>query len=380
MSRPALALGLALLAVLAGAAAAPAADARTVWLCHPRLADDPCRPGLATTRVSPAGQVLGTERPRRARRPAFDCFYVYPTVSDQRRPVARRLREPSVRSIARFQAARYSSDCRVFAPVYRQLTLSGLFNPGTLPEGAAGLGYRDVRAAWREYLRRHDRGRGVVFVSHSQGTFVLRRLLREEVDPDRAARRRLISGLLLGGNVLVARGRDAGGDFRRIRACRAPRQVGCVVAFSTYDQGPPAGALFGRAAVQLPIAPRVEGDTEVLCTNPAALRGGSGRITPVYPSVPFAPGTIIGSQTLGIGFPVPAVRTPWVASPDAYDARCTSEPAQVLLVTPRDGAPDLRELPTPEWGLHLADANVALGDLVGLVRRQAAAWRAREER
>ena len=31
--------------------------------------------------------------------------------------------------------------------------------------------------------------------------------------------------------------------------------------------------------------------------------------------------------------------------------------------------------PTPGWGLHLVDANIALGNLVGLVRHQAAVWR-----
>jgi hypothetical protein len=256
--------------------------------------------------------------------------------------------------------------------VYRQLTLAGIFDPGSVPAGGTLLGYRDVRAAWREYLRRHNRGRGVVFVSHSQGTFVLRRLLREEVDPRPAVRRRLVSAVLLGGNVVVARGRDAGGDFRRIRACRAPRQFGCVVAFSTFDEEPPASAIFGRAGAQLPPAPPVGPETEVLCTNPAALGGGSGRITPLYPGPQLGAGL-----AASVGFPAPAVRTAWIAAPGAYVARCTDEPAQVLLVTPRDGAPVLRALPTASWGLHLADVNLALGDLTDLVREQAAAWRRR---
>ena len=29
---------------------------------------------------------------------------------------------------------------------------------------------------------------------------------------------------------------------------------------------------------------------------------------------------------------------------------------------------------TPEWGLHLVDVNVAMGDLVSIARRQARAW------
>jgi hypothetical protein len=31
---------------------------------------------------------------------------------------------------------------------------------------------------------------------------------------------------------------------------------------------------------------------------------------------------------------------------------------------------------TPEWGLHLVDANVALGNLIDIAEAQAAAWAA----
>lgn len=31
---------------------------------------------------------------------------------------------------------------------------------------------------------------------------------------------------------------------------------------------------------------------------------------------------------------------------------------------------------TPEWGLHLQDVNLMMGDIVGTVRAQAAAWQA----
>jgi hypothetical protein len=32
---------------------------------------------------------------------------------------------------------------------------------------------------------------------------------------------------------------------------------------------------------------------------------------------------------------------------------------------------------TPQWGLHLVDVNLAMGDLVGIVREQTAAWQER---
>ena len=35
------------------------------------------------------------------------------------------------------------------------------------------------------------------------------------------------------------------------------------------------------------------------------------------------------------------------------------------------GAPALNAFPDASWGLHLVDANIALGNLVGLVREKA---------
>ena len=46
-------------------------------------------------------------------------------MSDQKQPQATQVVDDVLRSIALYQAARYSRDCRVFAPVYRQVTISG---------------------------------------------------------------------------------------------------------------------------------------------------------------------------------------------------------------------------------------------------------------
>src|SRR5919204_3910950 len=103
--------------------AATAATPKTVWLCRPGLAHNPCTPGLRTTTFSPSGKRLGVRAVKATRPPKFDCFYVYPTISDQKTVNANLHVDPVERSIALFQAARYSQECRVFAPMYRQLTL-----------------------------------------------------------------------------------------------------------------------------------------------------------------------------------------------------------------------------------------------------------------
>ena len=130
--------------------------------------------------------------------------------------------------------------------MYRQITLAAIGGTATVTPEMRETAYQDVRHAWLDYLAHDNHGRGVVFIGHSQGTGVLRRLLREEVDPpaERATSARL--ALLLGGGVTVAKGSDRGGDFQNIPACRSPKQVGCVVAFSTFDAPVPANSRFGR--------------------------------------------------------------------------------------------------------------------------------------
>jgi Protein of unknown function (DUF3089) len=362
------------LAVPGQAAAEP-----TVWLCKPGLADNPCTPGLDTTRISPSGDVLGVERIEPDRPLTVDCFYVYPTVSDDSGLNSDLIAGPEERSIALYQAARYSQHCRVFAPMYRQITIASLLTgaPPTPEQGA--LAYGDVADAWQEYLARYNHGRGVILIGHSQGTFLLRRLVADLIDDDPAARKRLVSAILLGGNVIVQEAKTFGGDFQHVRGCKSAKDVGCVVAFSTFDEPVPPDARFGRLGGDF-----VEADParfDILCTNPAALRGGPASLEPVLPSEPFAPTTTIGVATTLIGWPPPSasISTPWYGVPGAYRGRCSSAgEADVLQISPLGGAPDLRAIPDPDWGLHLVDANIALGNLVSLVASQAGTYLKRD--
>ena len=371
MSRPSRLLLLLVAALSAAALLAPgAASAKVVWLCKPGLKSNPCTPGLKTTYFTPKAKKLRVGKPKAAKPPKVDCFYVYPTVSDQQTPLATKHIDPEQRSIALYQAARYSQHCRVYAPMYRQGTLAGLL--GTAEGGPVDRDtpYKDVREAWRTYLRKYNKGRGVVLVSHSQGTFVLRRLVADEIDKKPKVRRKLVSAILLGGNVTVKKGKDAGGDFKHVRACRAKRQTGCVIAFSTFNEPAPEGAVFGRTGTK---------GLEVLCTNPAALGGGSAPITPISPSAPFAPGTTIAAAITITGVKLPTAPTPWVEIPNAYTAHCsTAGGADVLQIAPRKGAPVYRPSPDPTWGLHLVDANIALGNLVDLVKSQISAYESRK--
>jgi hypothetical protein len=253
----------------APAAAAPVDYTRPEsWLCRPGRADDACTIDLTTTVVAADGTTTReafTPHPS----PPIDCFYVYPTVSFDPPPYSDLTAGNEERNVVRQQFARFRSQCRTFAPLYRQLTVGGLkaVISGTQAIDR-GQNYDDVLAAWRHYVSQDSGGRPFVIIGHSQGAMILTRLIAEEIE-GKPMQSRLVSAILLGTTIAVPKGRDVGGAFKSIPLCRQPGQTGCLIAFASFRSTvpPPANTLFGRVTAE---------GMEAACTNPAALAGGSG--------------------------------------------------------------------------------------------------------
>jgi hypothetical protein len=325
---------------------------------------------LATTAVTPTG-ATHLQPAKATKAPPVDCFYVYPTVSAQ--PTINANLQAGFREeeVAIAQASRFSQVCRVYAPVYRQITLAALEHPARVTRKDGLLAYNSVLAAFRDYLAHDNAGRGIVFIGHSQGATILTRLLRLEVDRRPALRRRLVSALLPGGNVTVARGQTLHGDFEHIPACTAQHQFGCVVAYSSFTGKPPAASQFGRtssdAGIGLLAPHHLNPRLQIMCVNPGAPAGGSAALEPYLPSLALA---FIGGAL--------AVKTPWVTFSGGYSGRCRSAGnaswLQVSHAPGPDRRPLLSRLQQPILGLHILDLNIALGNLVDLVRAQAAAY------
>lgn len=298
----------------------------------------------------------GAKQPQPAPRPDqrdLDCFYVYPTVSTETTPNADLTVQKAERDVAVAQASRFSSACRVWAPMYRQRTLTDLFNAAhSAPDSPQNLlALSSLQAAWRDYLAHDNHGRRVVLIGHSQGAAMLIRLIRADIDPDPALRAKLALAILLGGNVTVAPGRTTGGSFQRIPLCTRSGESGCVIAYSSFLTEPPANSLFGIAGTGVSLqSGETARDRQVACVNPAAIGGGAAPLHPYFPSAQAPAGTPL-----------------WTTYPDRYVAECRHQgDATWLQVTPH--APDPRPLVTedlgPTWGLHRVDVTIALGDLV----------------
>ncbi|HET8677963.1 MAG TPA: DUF3089 domain-containing protein [Blastocatellia bacterium] len=352
------------------------------WLCRPGR-QDACAVDLNATVVAADGKLKQEKWSANPKAPV-DCFYVYPTVSTDPTPNSDMNAGPAELAVIRAQAARFGSECRVFAPLYRQVTLTALRAAiaGRPMTADRALTYNDVVDAWKHYLANDNQGRGVVLIGHSQGSGVLTQLIRNEIDgkPDQE---RIISALLLGTNVAVPKGKDVGGAFQHMPLCRSASQTGCVIAYVSFraDVPPPANSRFGRAQGQ---------DMVAACTNPAALGGGSGELHSYLSSA----GRGLGSSAEPKPWVTPAqpISTPFVSVPGLLAAECVSnEKGSYLAVTVKGNPADPRTDDIvgdvvvngnvqADWGLHLIDAHLAMGNLIDIVRQQSKAYLAKRKK
>jgi hypothetical protein len=355
----------------------------STWLCRPGLpaGKSACDIDHSTTVIKADGT---TTRETWTANPGapIDCFYVYPTVSTDQADNSDMTADPAEVNVVRQQAARFGSVCRVFAPLYRQVTLTGLrkmLAPGATVSLDRGVGYDDVRDAWKYYLEHDNKGRGFVLISHSQGSFVLMRLVREEIE-GKPAQAQMVSGLILGAPMAVAKGKDVGGAFKTIPLCHSATQTGCVINYSAFRSNiaPPQNTLFGRVP---------DPTMEAACVNPAALTGGSGELHAYLDTA----GKTITSTIKPKPWVTPEkpIDTPWVSVPGLLTAKCaTNEYANYLEITVHGDPSDPRvddivgdigpaAQPLANWGLHLIDVNLAMGNLVDIVAQQAKAYAAK---
>lgn len=356
---------------------------RETWICRPGR-QDACTVDLSTTTITADGKMTVEKWSANPNSP-IDCFYVYPTISSQTTLNSDMSLGPDEKAVVRAQLARFGSQCRLYAPLYRQFTLGALREllAGRLPpdamERARALAYNDPVDAWHYYLEHDNHGRGVVLIGHSQGANVLMRLIREEID-DKPVQSRVISALLLGTNVAVPKGQDVGGAFQHMPLCRSAAQTGCVITYVSFRASapPPENSRFGRVQNEAMMAG---------CTNPAALSGGNGELHSYLPSGDRS------NIVRGVSSDQPAwvssgapIATPFVSVPGMLTAECLSnEHGSYLAVTIHDNPAGARAHDIggdlvvngsvlADWGLHLIDVNLAMGNLVEIVGQESKAY------
>ena len=266
--------------------------------------------------------------------------------------------------------------CKVYAPMYPQLTLAAINTPGVVRPKPRSIAYLGVLSALAtEYIAKYNKGHGVVLIGHSQGSLEARSADqgtdRPELDAAQQAR--------LGG----AAGRQRARARRPVVARQLPERPAVPAAsrhglrdrvLERSSKNRPNPSNFGRPESALGAGIRGIEHPEVACVNPTLLVRTAApvrccRTRRRRPS----------RASLGNFVPTPTRSTPWISTRRAADGSVQARKRRDLAAGQPVGTEgDTREIPQetlgPLWGLHLYDVNIALGNLVKTVSLQSQAY------
>lgn len=341
-------------------------DSSENWLCRPDIQgeDNVCERDIDTTIVFADGSTQLEQAPTFDDR-EVDCFYVYPTVSLDTTDNSDLVPGREI-STTLSQAARYRSVCKLYAPMYRQVTIraltAGKFGDSALQD----IAYGDVADAFRQFIANGEQ-RGFILIGHSQGTAHLIRLIREEIEADTYLARRMIAAHLIGIPVALPIDAEVGATFASTPPCTFDEEINCFVNYSAFRNTEPP--VRGQALFGVTNSP----DTRAACTHPVDLGAGRLDLDNYFPT---------GTQLNPFVDPVAnaAITTPFVKVPGLVQGECIEEDRKAYLQITHDADPtdprvdDVGNDLAPGWGLHLIDVALAQGDLVRLAARQADTW------
>lgn len=324
------------------------------WLCLPGQADV-CAAEPSTSEML-ADATFAAVPPDPSADESVDCFYVHPT-SDLSVKAGNsenfEYLEP-VQQLAQMQAAPFRGACKIYAPLYHQVTIGTYALPADEQEPFLTRAATDVLNAFDYYMQNYNQGRKIVFIGHSQGSEMITRVLQQRFDLDPLMRSKLILAIIPGFAVHAPFGTAVGSSFSNIPACTTAGETSCVIAFRSYQNDT---AYLGNGSIAL-----LELEEEV-CVNPATLDDPLLSVDDRRSARAPLLGTLLPPpQWVSDSIKAVATPTPFVKVNAAYSAACDAGP------DPRNRYLSIEEnLPDtdPRHGIVLMDSD-ALKGLTGL--------------
>ena len=129
-----------------------------------------------------------------------------------------------------YQASVFNGQCRVFAPRYRQANIKNFFiKDKEAASKAFEIAYEDIKTSFLYYLQTWNNGRPIIIASHSQGSLLAERLLKEFFE-NKELKNKLVVAYIIGWPVP----KEYPGT---LKICDNPGQTGCICSWRTYRTG-----------------------------------------------------------------------------------------------------------------------------------------------
>ena len=169
-----------------------------------------------------------------------DVFFLHPTTyTHRRRKIPKKLNADidnkyinakTDYSTILYQASVFNEQSRVFAPRYRQAHISLFFSKDkTKADSAFEIAYQDLKTAFEYYLQHWNNGRPIIIASHSQGSKLGERLLKEFFE-NKQLQNKLVAAYIIGWPVPKE-------YFSSLKMCGDSLQTGCICSWRTLRKG-----------------------------------------------------------------------------------------------------------------------------------------------
>ncbi len=271
-----------------------------------------------------------------ARTPQASVFFIHPTSflesSAWNAAVDDQESQDRAALFVRSQASAFNSVGAVWAPKYRQATFGAFLTTEEDARRALDFAYRDVLAAYEEFLRQAPADRPIILAAHSQGSLHLMRLLQERISGAPEAQR-IAAAYLVGWPVSETADLPA----LPLPACERPDEAACLLSWQSFSE--PADPSQVTEVYDASAGPGgvSRAGSAMLCTNP--LTGTRGGEAPARTNV----GTLIPNEAF----------TEAEFRRGAVPARC--DVRGFLLIGDNDALPEMGPYALPGNNYHVYD-------------------------
>ena len=313
-----------------------------LWIARPDIANNP-------SSWLPAAVQRSTIPPR------VSVFFVHPTSFTEgnawNAPVGDAESQRLATLFVRSQASAFNGIGQIWAPKYRQATFGAFLTNSDNARRALDFAYRDVLAAYEQFLREAPADRPIILAAHSQGSMHLMRLLLERIRNAPEASR-VVAVYLVGWPVSLTADLPA----LPFPACQNAEQARCVVSWMSYAE--PADTSQILDVWDETSGPRgARRGTDMLCTNPltgarSADAAGADRNL----------GTLVPNEQM----------TEAEMRPHLVAARCG--PRGVLLIGERETLPEMGPYALPGNNYHVYDYALFWANVRADAERRLAAY------
>ncbi|MFC0205540.1 DUF3089 domain-containing protein [Novosphingobium soli] len=317
-----------------------------MWVSRPGLRSDPAA-------WRPAGMT-----PAPGKLPVA-VFFIHPTSYIARDAWNASLEDATSRNRAALfvqgMASPFNVAEAIWAPRYRQAAVGAFLTAKPEAARAIDLAYGDVLSAFDVFLRHVPPGKAIALAGHSQGAFLLRRLLRDRIAGTPLAER-VVGAWVIGWPVSLQH------DLPRmgLPACQRADQPGCVASWLSVADPADTDMLVQAYGRRTGLNGGSVAGSAFLCTNP--LTGTPGSSVPAAANLgTLVPDVEARSGTLARGV-VPAS-----CGPDGF-----------LHIGPPPKL-DLGPYVLPGNNYHLYDVTLFWANLRADFERRTTAWQARAQ-